>query len=579
MATNYHDFPQDLVNALWGIGKSVESLAKTHLDPTDATIVDATFEAILDGKNTSSVFQAWWPLSDNGADDRYTRLNRWFTMLANSYGDKVYTIRKPVYTTTSDGTWTPRADLANKPALKMYIETDDVEDEWVDEDPMFWYIRANALAKEDGTVDIKAIEGIDADFDLYGQLAPVQRFSVALWKAWFTDGTYEYKSIATKQGSGMRPYACDVGLDNEKRTMTWKPCFPGILTPDGKLTSGIWGHGNTQACFLSLNTGLTAARKWNAHTGLQSDTDVMWVKDMFEFLHRNVENSNIMEGCTSYDVRAAVGVAEDATTRVLISEADGAKFYVGSMIEIGTHAEGTGNDRGTAGNRDLSDGVLIKDKYPVTIDGTTYTALELDLLAPINIPATASIATMPWSGGACEILPKHKDGTLFGLTSGKAPIRISGVEVIDGAYAVGGDPLWQVTFNTETNEHRLHVYQCRQASKQAGALTTYTDTGLELVQENVTSNGWKYIKHFKINDYDMLIPDATGGGSTTYEKSGLAFDRSSGLRACWRFAALYHSGGAGLAAASSGIAVSYADWIGRPRLSGSGGNRGEWLAA
>lgn len=57
--------------------------------------------------------------------------------------------------------------------------------------------------------------------------------------------------------------------------------------------------------------------------------------------------------------------------------------------------------------------------------------------------------------------------------------------------------------------------------------------------------------------------------SGTCNVSGLNCNRSSSLRACWRFANLNNSGNAGLAAANSNNTVSNANWNSRPRLSGT----------
>lgn len=52
-------------------------------------------------------------------------------------------------------------DLADKAAAQLCTENTEAVEDWADEDPMTWYIRANALSLEDGTMNITYFEGED----------------------------------------------------------------------------------------------------------------------------------------------------------------------------------------------------------------------------------------------------------------------------------------------------------------------------------------------------------------------------------------------------------------------------------
>ena len=180
---------------------------------------------------------------------------------------------------------------------------------------------------------------------------------------------------------------------------------------------------------------------------------------------------------------------------------------------------------------------------------------------------------MPWHSGNTEKLPGHKDGCTVNLTSGKTPLRVAGVEVLDGAYAIGLDPLYNVTANADGGfDYAIH--ECRDSQKLASSITTdYKDTGISFTG---MPSGWNYVKAFVKTKLGVLFPKLIGGSSTTFFKSAFSGASSAGLRCPWRFMHLYNGGGAGLAGENGNYSPGNSDWYGRPRLGGAGKKRGEW---
>ena len=548
---------------------------------------DIMLEILLDGTNTSRVFEYWFPearKTDEAAGrNRYNTLERWFTVLRKAWAGKYYTLRYADYRAGSDHTITPMGDLNGKSAAVCATEATPNAFDWADEDPMTWYVRANALSLADGTMDVVAIEGIDSTFDITGNLAPVYTFRLGLFKRTYNDGTYEYKTFVTMPEDGFAPWAADVDpADNSHRIVNWQSTFDGSLTADGALTSGSgYGDGyarntNTTAFRRSAYTGLSDARKWDAYEGTYSDTDLEPILDLFQLRHHDLENSGIIEGCLSYNYQYTVAMAENDATSVLLTTAQAANLLVGSAVCVGSHPEGTNTDRNTAKNYDIIPYANIVSIESETIEGTTYARINLDIEDGVDIPATGYVSTMPWVPGSTEWLPGHKDGCIGSCTNGKAPARIAGVEIICGAYAIGLDPLWNSDYDASRSPKCIYtVYQCRDSEKQSNTITAnYTESGT-FTSEN---SGWQYVKHFEIRTDGMIVPDALGGSSTTYLKSAFYFRDSSGVRAPWRFCDLTDGGLGGLAGASGYLTPGYASWPGRPRLSGSGKKRGEWAA-
>ena len=466
---------------------------------------------------------------------------------------------------------TPMDDLADKAAAQLCTENTEAIEDWADEDPMTWYIRANALSLEDGTMNITYFEGEDG-FDITGEDAPVYTFALALWIKEWNDGAYDYISFRTTRGSGYYPDAGDVDPKNKKRPITWHATFPGGLDSKGALTSGA---GIKAYNFASATAGIQKARQKTIYEGLWNDCDTRWILRMWQLRHFDLENSNIAEGCTSYNYQYMVALPEENVKRVLLSASQAAGFIVGSTVSVGDMGAQSNKDRWNAWMRNLADLVKVSSIEKVTVNGTEYTAINLDISGTITTTATTCISTMPWHSGATEALPGHKDGCTFSLTAGKTPLRVAGVEVLDGSYTIGLDPLYDTTAN-EAGGFDYTVYQCRDSQKLSGSITAdYEDTGI--VYSGMPS-GWNYVKAFIKSKLGVLFPKLIGGSSTTYFKSAFCGTTSAGVRCPWRFAGLHNGGIAGLAAEYGYAAPGYSSWYSRPRLCGAGKKRGEWSA-
>ena len=537
-----------------------------------AEALDAACRQLLDGTNTTRVFWSWYPRAlAAGETDKYKLFSRFATAAAQAWNGKTYTLRSYDPSVSGITKMTPMDDLADKAAAQLCTENTEAIEDWADEDPMTWYIRANALSLEDGTMNITYFEGEDG-FDITGEDAPVYTFALALWIKEWNDGAYDYISFRTTRGSGYYPDAGDVDPKNKKRPITWHATFPGGLDSKGALTSGA---GIKAYNFASATTGIQKARQKTIYEGLWNDCDTRWILRMWQLRHFDLENSNIAEGCTSYNYQYMVALPEENVKRVLLSASQAAGFIVGSTVSVGDMGAQSNKDRWNAWMRNLADLVKVSSIEKVTVNGTEYTAVNLDISGTITTTATTCISTMPWHSGATEALPGHKDGCTFSLTAGKTPLRVAGVEALDGSYTIGLDPLYDTTAN-EAGGFDYTVYQCRDSQKLSGSITAdYEDTGI--VYSGMPS-GWNYVKAFIKSKLGVLLPKLIGGSSTTYFKSAFYGTDSAGVRCPWRFAGLGYGGVAGLAAEFGGNAPGSSYWHSRPRLCGAGKKRGEWSA-
>ena len=436
---------------------------------------------------------------------------------------------------------------------------------------MTWYIRANALSLQNGHMDIVALEG-EEGFDITGEDAPVYTFALSLWINDYTDGQYDYVTFATVQKPGLYPMPGDVGPDNKKRALTWHPTFPGSLNSAGALTSGA---GRPPYNFAGATTGIQKARLMTAYEGLWNDCDSRWLLYMWQLRHFNLENSGIADGCQSYNNQDMVALPEENTRRILLAAGRATAYVPGSNIALGDMGgdAAASKDRKNAYTHNILANAMIGSVETVTIEETQYAALNLILDEPITVPQVALVSTMPYWSGDTEALPGHKDGCRVSLTGGKTPLRVAGVEVMDGAYTIGLDPLYNVTKVTPeegSDVYQYTVHECRDSENLAGSITAnYIDTGISNGDAVGWTSSWKYVKSFVRNKLGVLFPDQIGGASNTYYKSAFYVTTSAGVRCPWRFGLLNDSAYCGLAC-EIGSAPGSANWLGRPRLSGAG---------
>jgi hypothetical protein len=224
--------------------------------------------------------------------------------------------------------------------------------------------------------------------------------------------------------------------------------------------------------------------------------------------------------------------------------------------------------------RNIAEAVVISSITDVTIGGTAYKAVNLILDAPITITETTYLSTWPWISGNTENLPGHKDGCTYSITAGKTPIRVMGVEVLDGAYAIGLDPLYNVTAGSDSSHYTYEAYECRDSRKLATSITSdYVSTGISIID---ALNNWNWVMDFVHTKLGVLFPAKFGASSATRFKSAFYGSSSTGVRAPWRFCNLSNGAFGGLGGEHGSISPLYSYWHGRSRLSGAGKMRGEW---
>ena len=535
-----------------------------------AEFVDATFRGLLDGKNTTEIFWSWWPLSAGDGVTKYQRLERFAKMLAESARSKTYTVRFYSDDVSGDYTGTPLDDLADgREAAPLLTDTSPETADWSEEDPFTWYIRANALSLEDGTMNVLAVEG-ETGFDLSGETAPVYCFALSLTLKEWEDRAYLYNSFRTFEGGGYDPMAGDVAPDKSRRWLTWHPACFGGKNSKGGMTSGF---GLPPMPWTSANSAVPMARKITAYDALWTDCDQQYVLAQWRIRHWTMSNSGKLEGCTNYNYQYTLAAAETGVKRVLVTKAQGANFLVGSAVCLGERGANTNNDRNAAYNHDILSWAEISSITNVTVNDTEYTALNLLIDTPIDTTTTMMVSTMPWKSGTTEGVQGHSDGCRGNLTNGKYPYRVAGIEMQIGAYTEQLDPLWKASIVDDDHWH-YDVFACRSGEKQVGSISSdYEQVGSFDLNDKANWT-WHYIRKLGKLGTEAMMYEKFGGSGSTYVRAAFFSPGSAGLYAPWRGGGLDDGAGCGLPCALGHHSPANSYWFGVPRLAGSGKKRG-----
>lgn len=541
--------------------KAAAKSAEEAKASTPASTLDGMYTAMLDGTNTQKIFKLWWPFAVTQSENKYSCLERFAAMLDTAWGDKTYTVRNIHESVSGDASGTPLDDLADgRSAAPLVTDASTGVADWAENDPMTWYVRANAKSLADGTMEVLAVE-TEAAFDVTGETAPVYCFSPALAVKEWDDGSYLYTSWHMRAGGGYVPMAGDVAPDGTHRLLTWHPAFYGGKNSAGGMTSGA---GLLPMPWTSANAALPLARKLTAYDGLWCDCDTQFALMAWRLRHWTLSNSGQLEGCTYYNYQYTLAAAETSVKRVLLTKAQGANLLVGSCVCLGERGSNTNNDRNQAYNHNVFNIAKILSVETVTVDDTEYAAVNLDLASTIDTTTTMLVSTMPWPNGTTEALPGHSDGCIGNLTNGRYPYRIAGMEMQIGSYCEELDPLWKASLVDDDHWH-YDVYSCRDSEKLAGSITNNYQKVGEFDLPNANKWSWNFIRALNKMAAEAQIPTKFGGSSSTYVQAAFLSPGGAGVYAPWRFGNLNDGGNCGLSCANGNNGPGNSNWNGVPR--------------
>ena len=489
---------------------------------------------------------------------RYLDLDKW---LAPQRDGLYYGVRIPKYsesTTTACTKTGANAGLSVTPSTATEAGNDDYADKFP-----FMHWTVNGGAESTGMPYVTAFRIMnDLGFSLTGANGNVWEMAPMLYWKFVETPTYFEIGVSDTARSGFEPQPGGLLPDHSLRPFMLYAKYSGCFY-DGKLAS-VSGQKAANRT-ISHNSLITLCRSLgDAYSG-KSVADDWYVKVMFLLKYASKSSQAVFAGCTAYTAQVHPSVAEAGTTRVIVSNADAAKFEVGSAVMLGDQSTAS-TDRGNASCYNVFDGLTIlrKDAYD-----SSNTALIIDSASTFDTGTGYLLSTAPWPTGALDgVLGSDGTITAAGRTNGREPFLLQGIECMVGFYEI----LSGVIINAAEIDGQLkcEVHIAYDTLDDATSITSdFTDTGVSLPATETAS--WIYTTD--IADAGGLLVGVGSGGTTSTGMGDGSYQNvatSKGTREFLGLGYLADGGVAGLFCVLSNSGLSGSWWSDGSRLSATG---------
>lgn len=554
---------QNVISASYGVDQYV-------LDHLDGTLT--TYKNLMRYWFGANLHTGWTSAELTALCDRWYELVR-------PIWDGGARFAQPDYSTSSFGTKVgDNEGLVCNPSSNTVHGASDYEG-----NPLFIPTDVNFIVDaETREPIITAIDGITSNFTRYNSNVFVGVMQMTGWVAQTEESEIYTIWYSSTQGrhEGSKPLSEAVRFsDNTVRPWVVHSKY-GSQTIDGKMTS--FSGGLPTSFNISHNTLHTlAAATGTGYSGMcYCDQAFLYLMNAIKYASMTADGT-MMQGCVNSNWQYPALVAETGVKRILVTVAEGANIHEGMQVLVGDTA---GNlDRGQAAMRSISgaDGCKVVAKNTVTIDGTEYAAITVDVANVFDTTAngasvsgTTYISSFGWACGANDNILGF-DGNCLGSTSGNAPSTIQGIEYMNGKYEVIADTI--LDLYQDGDDYFYEPKIVKNTSNQATSVTAnYVATGLKCKQP--ASSSWRYIKKLGYAE-GMFFPIEVGASASTYTRDGFYMNAATtGTREARLFGSLnYGSGNGGLSYVDGYAGLSSAYWHLASRLSPNG-NRGEFAA-
>lgn len=352
-------------------------------------------------------------------------------------------------------------------------------------------------------------------------------------------------------------------------------------TINGKMTSCA---GLIPSCNTSHNNLHALSVKNGTQYSGGTIVDLSWLILMTYVKYASMTLDGILQGCCNYNYQYPAAASETSVKRVLLTTAQAANLAVGSSVLVGTYS---GNkDRGNSDMQKIttSAGAKIVSIETVSVSGTDYAAVNLDVTGTFDTVAngadktgTTYLSTFHWSSGSCDGVPGN-DGSPIDCKNGKYPAKLQGIEYMVGGYEVIADTILRL-YTSGSGAYVTRPAIVSKSAQQAASVTSdYKEPVNLLFTQPSDSAGWKYISHMYFTD-GAFFPRRYAASSSTGTRDGLYTEKDAvGTREYLAFGSLAHgSGSAGLSCLNANVGLGGGAWHSLARLSPNG-NRGEFSA-
>ena len=351
-------------------------------------------------------------------------------------------------------------------------------------------------------------------------------------------------------------------------------------TVNGKMTSCA---GLIPSCNTSHNNLHTLSVKNGTQYSGGTIVDLSWLILMAYVKYASMTLDGTLQGCCNYNYQYPAAIGETGVKRVILTTAQAANLAVGSSVLVGNY--GGNKDRGNSDMQKIttSAGAKIVSIETVSVSGTDYAAVNLDVSSTFDTVAngadktgTTYLSTFHWPSGSCDGVMGN-DGSPVDCKSGKYPAELQGIEYMAGGYEVLADTILRLHKSTTDGAYVTRLAIVSKSAQQAASVTNnYKEPVNLLFTQPSDVAGWKYISHMYFVD-GAFFPRRYAASSSTGARDGLYTEKDvAGTREYLAFGPLnFGSRDAGLSCLVANNGLGTGIWNYLTRLSPNG-NRGEF---
>lgn len=493
-----------------------------------------------------------------GAADTIERLSNKISLQCDG---KIYGVKFPLYTTSGTPTGT-RTQAAEGMTAGVSTDTVAAANDF-DYVPLFRNTMVNGYLGEDGEFVETAVEG-DLNFARDGSNGDVySRFRLSFFR-YVIDDEYEELQVTDtyRANEGWCPFGIFIKPDGKLREYAYIAAYEMGYNSEGLAASisGVPVAHNTYANRSSATGGLShntqrteITKKGTRYCGMTT-REVAFLQFLFyvEFATRN--SQAIMQGATNFNSQVHPTVAENGVTRVIVSNANAAKFPVGCTVSVGiANPTNSSIDRGNGSMHGIINRrrVLSQEAYD-----DSNTALTIDTDDAFDTTTNCYISTMPWYTGITDGV-KGSSGSYISASNAYYPMKYRGIENLYGN-------TWTIMSDVIISNYIPYI--CYDNSKYQNAPNDdYSTVGYTLC----STSGWVRETGYDAQHPSVRLATVVSGSSTTYYCD--YYYISAGTNKELLFGGgIYSGAAAGVSHWYANAAVSYVYWSLAARLSVSG---------
>lgn len=432
------------------------------------------------------------------------------------------------------------------------------QDDFADASEIFTWQRCNYTRDDDGTARPTALCGAP-NYRTTGAV-DIGNVYPTFWYAVENHGTYDiyYMSDSPHPELGLVPWIEAVKADGTVLPFYVHSAFYSISNEEGTSSASkkiLRSQYGVPAYNQSYNSMITDYQKKGAGYWGAGSERTLFAYLMLVIKYATKNSQKFFAGCTSFTAQVKIAAAESSVKRVLVS--DGSGFYPGCCVSVSKTELSATPDRYYSDCHATADRVKVSSIESVTVSGTAYTALNLDIDTAISTTTTMYVSTMPCLSGETDAVIGHYDGSYLSNNDGKHVFRIGGTEYSNGQAIIDSN----VVMQRDDASGLWLQYVALRGTKH----TVNAHTGYVLAPGGIPISGGDYWSG------DVSVDPATGSFNPSSIGSGdqigtgdRVWGPSSGangdLREKYTVGYLWSGSSAGLCNVRCGCGLSWTSW-------------------